>query len=538
MSTRLRGAAAAVLIGMLLAALLASAASACSCAGIENPRAALADAAGAFVGVLEEVTGYDNNDGDDETSFHFRVEHAVKGEMGERIVVYSRGHGGMCGLEGRPGDRLAMFLGRDAAQRWTGSLCRMISPERLLAAAQPLPAPDGQGPPALVLGAAIGEHRSLLLDGHGRTLAYGAAPEPNAGRVAALDGCPGNSHVVEAMGSGYPESRTLLAVRALDGFRIERTAGVADVTSGDMSSWAVHAVQCRVASAEAIDVAVRSWGGDGNPSSVLRLEHGKWRVVWRGDDASVLLSDDARGAVTKKRDRIERVDLGTGAITELAAVETYDTPTLTPDGNLLAIVTMEGFRPAQLLVLDARTGATKASHRFASEVDGVAVQWVDNRNLAVVDHRARTLTFFDAALRTISTVGGWDAYRLLGAGGRAYGASFETGALLEATPRAKALRRMTVPDGATYAVLALPPPPRPKATTITTTTTAAPVRAEAPVETVPPPTLPEIPLPMAAPSPVVPASSTRPWAPAGAATVLLGAAVTAIALRHKSLMTQ
>lgn len=528
----------AVVAGMVAAALLASPSSACSCAGIENPRTALANAPGAFVGVIEEVTRDGGNDGNGETAFHFRVEHAVKGGMGERIAVHSRGNDASCGLSGKPGDRLAMFLGRDSAGRWTAPACMGISPERLLAAAQPLPAPDGQGPPALVLSASLGEHRSLLLDGRGRTLAYGAGPAPNAGNVLALDGCPGQAHVVEAMGSGYPDSRTLLAVRALDGFRIERTAGVADVLGGDPPRWTVDDVQCRGPSAEAIDVAVRSWGGSTNHASVLRLEGGQWRVVWRGDDAEVQLSDDARGAVIKRLDRLERVDLDTGAITELAAVTTYDTPNLTPDGSLLAIVTMEGYRPTQLLVLDARTGATKASHRFAPEPDGATVEWADNRHLAVGDYRARTLTFFDTALRTISTVGGWDAHLLLASGGRAYGVAYEATTLLEARPRAKELRRITVPDGATRALLALPPPPRPKATTTTTTTTV--VRAEAPVvtDTVPPQTLPEIPLPMAAPPPVVPASSTRPWAPAGAATVLLGAAVTAVALRHKSLSSQ
>lgn len=533
---RVRGAA-AVVVGVVIGALLASTASACSCADIENPRAALVNAAGAFVGVLEEVTRH-GNDSEDGNAFHFRVEHAVKGDIGERVVVHSSGDGASCGLGGRPGDRLAMFLGRDSAERWTAHMCQTISPERLLDAARPLPAPDGQGPPALVLGAAVGEHRSVLLDAQGRTLAYGAGAEPNAGHVVAIDGCPGQRHLVEAMSSGYPESRALLAVRALDGFRIERTAAVTDVLGSASVSWTVDAVQCRGPSAAAVDVAVRSSDSAATHASVFRLEGGHWRVAWRGDVASIRLSDDARGAVIKKSDRIERVDLDTGRITELLAVETYDTPTLTPDGSLLAVVTMEGYRPTQLVVLDARTGATKASHRFAPEVDGVAVQWVDNRNLAVVDSAARTLTFFDAALRATSTLGGWDAHRLLGSGGRAYGAFYGAGTLLEATPTAKAPRRLSLPVGATYAALVLSPPPRSKAPTTTTTSVPAGRGEGVPAEVAPPPTLSPLPLPMAAPPPVAPASSTRPWAPAGAATVLLGAVVTAVALRHKSSMTQ
>lgn len=508
----------AVVVALVATALLPSAASACSCAGFENPRAALASATAAFVGVLERVEGDGLNGGD--TEFRYRVEHAVKGGMGDKIVVHSRGGGAACGLEGHPGDREAMFLTKDAKGRWIGSLCSTIDPDRLLAASRPLPAPNGQGPPALVLGAGLGEHRSLSLDSAGRTLAYGGGDQL-ASEVVALDMCPGSRRLVEAL-SAQAEGplRPLLAVRDVDSFAVERSVAARDIAPGGADDTRVQAVQCRDPSAT--DIAVADRGGE--RSYVYRMSGGRSRTVWQGPAARVLLSDDRSAALAVYSDRIERIDLDTGTSTVIHRTQSFAEAHLTPDGSRVALVTAKSYRADKLVVLDARTGAVQATHQFASDIDNVQTEWVNDDALALSDFKG-TLSFFDARLRALSTVEGWNASRLFGAGGRAYGTSYAGGVLLEASTGSKSVRRIAVPDGATAALIAVPPPAKRRAEPVTTTTAVVVTTLPATSGSVPPPSE-SLPLP-----PLDPASSSRPWAPAALAFGLLGAVVVAMALR-------
>ena len=521
----------AVVAGMVAAALLASPASACSCAGIENPRAALASADGAFVGVIERV---------DDGVFHYRVEHAVKGVGGETVAVRSSTQG--CGLEGKPGSRDALFLDRSPSGEWSSHLCMGIHPDRLLEAARPLPAPNGNGPPAFVVGNSVGDHRSMLLDARGRTLAYGDGPQ-GAGDVIDIDVCPGGRRAVEGLTSGGEgDHRPILVVRSIQPFRIERTAPVSEVVDQSARSWRVLAVQCRGPSAETIDVVVAQDGDSGTRTFLFRWADRRWRRVTQTGEDRLLLSDDPTTAIVRNGERVERVDIDTGVSTPFFHVSTTQGSALSPDGRLLAIVTMnpERYRPEKLVVVGTGDGAVQGTYAFSPDTDMVDLVWADDGTLAVSgSYRHATLTFFDAALRVVGSVGGWQPHGLVATDGRVFGVPYGSGALVEARREWNVARPFVrLPDGATYALAAVPPATRPVTTTTTTTTTAA-VRADAPVEPAPPASaLPEIPRPMAAPPPVAPASSTRPWAPAGAATVLLGAAVAAIALRHKSLMTQ
>ncbi|HEX9968515.1 MAG TPA: hypothetical protein VGB03_00125 [Acidimicrobiales bacterium] len=511
----------AVVVALVALALLPSAASACSCAGFDNPRAALASATAAFVGVLDRVEGDGLSGGD--TEFHYRVEHAVKGEIGEKIVVHSRGDGGSCGLEGHPGDREAMFLTKDGKGRWLGSLCSTIHPERLLAASRPLPAPNGQGPPVLVLGAGLGEHRLLSLDSAGRTLAYGGGDQL-ASEVVALDMCPGSRRVVEAL-SAKAEGplRPLLAVRDVDGLAVERSVAAREVVPEGSGDSRVQAVQCRDPSASELDVADRG----GVRSHLYRMSGGRSRTVWQGPAAQIRLSDDSNAALAVYVDRIERIDLRTGVSAVIHRAQSFGEAHLTPDGSRLALVTAKSYRADMLLVLDARTGVVQATHQLGPDVDHVQAEWVTDDVLALSDLRG-TLSFFDARLRALSRVDGWSAYRLFGAAGRAYGAPYAGGPLLEASTESKGVRRIAVPDGATAALIAVPPPTKGQARAFTTTTAAMATTLPTTSGPAPQPAPSEgLPLP-----PLAPASSSRPWMPAGVAFALLGSVILAVALRR------
>ena len=108
----------ALVLGLLTALVLSGNALACSCA-IGDPRDRLADVDAAFVGVLLDrvVDG-------DQAIHTFRVEDAVKGELGETVQVRSHRDGATCGLEVPVGERPPVIdayrelAGRTVAAYW------------------------------------------------------------------------------------------------------------------------------------------------------------------------------------------------------------------------------------------------------------------------------------------------------------------------------------------------------------------------------------------------------------------------------------
>ena len=136
----------AVCVLVLFAAGLAAAvepARACSCAQ-PDPRSALADADGAFVGRLLARRQLD-----DRAVLTFSVERAVKGSLGSMVEVETARDSAGCGLELPVGTRTGLVLERREGA-WHGHLCAQFAPADLLAAAKPLPAPNGSGPVALL----------------------------------------------------------------------------------------------------------------------------------------------------------------------------------------------------------------------------------------------------------------------------------------------------------------------------------------------------------------------------------------------------
>ena len=178
---------AGVVAAVAVVAATATPAHACSCA-MPDPRSLLAQTDGAFVGRLIERRDL----GDGRAVFTFRVERRVKGAMGSTVDVESASNGAACGLETTIGARIGLFLERRAG-RWTSSLCWQVSPDDLLAAAQPLPPPNGRGPATLLVAGRFGPARLLALDDRGRTLAYGRG----AGTILLISVCPGARRMAE-----------------------------------------------------------------------------------------------------------------------------------------------------------------------------------------------------------------------------------------------------------------------------------------------------------------------------------------------------
>jgi hypothetical protein len=206
----------AVVISTAVLAFAPRHAYACECS-VESPRAMLARADAAFIGELIELPteAIDRSDG----YYVFRVEESVKGNLPEQIRVRSALEPESCGLNLLVGARVGLFLHRSDDGDWTSSSCSRVNPDELLAAAKPLPEPDGDGPIAALVGVSAQGLRTIALDAEGRTLAYGAGE----GRVKAYAACPKSRTVVEFASAIHNNRRvSLLAVRDLRGFHVVR----------------------------------------------------------------------------------------------------------------------------------------------------------------------------------------------------------------------------------------------------------------------------------------------------------------------------
>ena len=138
---------------------------ACSCA-LPDPRAALAQADGAFVGTLVS-----RREGDQTTVLTFSVEKALKGAIGRTVEVSTASNSAACGIEVRTGTRVGLVVERRGGT-WSGYLCWQFDPDELLAAAKPLPAPNGRGPSLwwwVASSVMCDSSRSTLEDGRSRT---------------------------------------------------------------------------------------------------------------------------------------------------------------------------------------------------------------------------------------------------------------------------------------------------------------------------------------------------------------------------------
>ncbi len=140
----------------------------------------------------------------------FSVERSLKGSIGRTVEVRTAADSAGCGLEAPVGTRVGLVLERRGGA-WHGYLCWQFDPAELLAAALPLPPPNGRGPVALIVGGGFGESRLAALDARGRTLAYGRG----TGRVGLLAVCPGGRRLAEVAFVGSGQRLVIRATRTL-----------------------------------------------------------------------------------------------------------------------------------------------------------------------------------------------------------------------------------------------------------------------------------------------------------------------------------
>ena len=137
---------------------------ACSCA-LPDPRAALAQADGAFVGTLVSRRQLEQ-----QAVLVFSVERTLKGSIGRTVEVRTAANG--AGVRPRSACRNARRARPRATRRCLARLSVLaVRSAELLAAALPLPPPNGRGPVALVVGGEFGDvatHRAGCSRSHAR----------------------------------------------------------------------------------------------------------------------------------------------------------------------------------------------------------------------------------------------------------------------------------------------------------------------------------------------------------------------------------
>ncbi len=418
-----------------VAALAADAtpARACSCA-VPDPRSALAAADGAFVGTL--VSRRETSDL--RAVLTFEVEQALKGSLGDRVEVVTARDSAGCGLELPVGTRTGLVLDRrDGA--WHGHLCAQFAPADLLAAVQPLPAPNGKGTVALLLGGRFGPARLLALDRRGRTLAYGMG----GGNTTELSVCPGRVRAVERFYSDAGAS--LIAVRDLRTLRVVRrqrlTFSPLDVPYG---------LRCLDQTASQVGLFVSGVPpGDRNRARLVLVTPQRAKTIWRGAaffaslTGRVAYVNSLRGNAT----RLLAVDLRTGAARDLGRLPDGTYP-LVPNarGTRLAGIASDGTDPPRLVSVSLeRHPATVRSVPLRGEIAQNGLFWLPEGRLAYFG--SGEVRVYSTALRISRRIAGWNAGGTALVGSTAFGIGWD-GRLV----------RAELPSGPVRVVRRLPSP--------------------------------------------------------------------------------
>ena len=397
---------------------------ACSCA-LPDPRAALAQADGAFVGTLVSRRQLEQ-----QAVLEFTVERTLKGSIGRTVEVRIAANGAACGLEAPIGTRVGLVLERrDGA--WRGYLCWQFAPEELLAAALPLPPPNGRGPVALVVGGEFGDVRLIALDTRGRTLAYGRG----SGRAGLVSVCPGGQRLAEL---AYTDSGTTLVVRSTRTLRILRRQAVR--FRGQRYA---QRLECEDGTAASAIVFAHS------PAKAVlyRLRASGVRAIWNGAafDAEIA-STRAYLSAGKSGRNLLRVDLATGRAKRLATLPGPTTAlTVDEDGMLIAGVQASPGRFSRVVRVDLTRGSVKVrSARVPTSQGQGQVFWLPTGRLLFVPAYGNSGRVLDDALRTRSQFR-WTAGTAALVGSRVFGTDISV-----------ALFRVELPSGPMRIVRRLP----------------------------------------------------------------------------------
>jgi hypothetical protein len=416
-----------VLVVAATAALAATAgpAYACSCAP-PDPRSLLGQADGAFVGRLVSRQEVDPG----RARFTFEVERLVKGALGSTVVVESASNSAACGIETPVGSRIGLFLERRDGQ-WTSSLCWQVSPEDLLAAAQPLPPPNGRGPATLLVAGRFGPARLLALDALGRTLAYGRGQ----GSVLQLSACPGGRRAAEVV---QTETGVRVTIRELPGLRVVRQRPVLSPPGTSLT-----ALRCETVDGTRLLLFHAS---SGRPASARleRLTLSRGAVLWRGSAIGATLTNRSAYVLGGPRGTsLLSVDLRTRRVRTVGRIPAPSNGLIAaPDGTELAGLTYpNGSRPALF-----RVRVQPFAIVTTPAVESGDLAFADRRRLVLLPGGGRRARVYGPTLAVGSSFA-WTAYRSTVAGTAAYGVG-----------AGGQLHRAPLPAGPERVVLHLPGP--------------------------------------------------------------------------------
>ena len=222
--------------------------------------------------------------------YTFEVAEAVKGDIGQRVDLRSAASGMSCGFEVPAGQAIGILLDRRSGM-WRSGLCGQIEPGKLRAAAAPLPAPDGRGPTAFIVGGSSGEARLMALDRQARTLAYGHG----TGLTTQLSICPGGRRVLELVGDRPRPPRVALRELPSLGLVWERRL--------PRQPPSVEAQSVRCLDHNGIAYVVASNGGDPSWSpqaTLLRVSRTTTTKLYQGAARSIAFGSDV-GYVNDER---------------------------------------------------------------------------------------------------------------------------------------------------------------------------------------------------------------------------------------------
>jgi hypothetical protein len=420
---------------------------ACSCAQID-PRSALDAADAAFVGTLVERRGR----GDAGVTLVFWVEQAVKGRLGARVEVETASNGAACGIEVDSGTRIGLFLERSAG-RWYGSLCGQVEPERLRAAARPLPRPNGQGPAALLVGGRFGLARTIALDGRGRTLAYGMG----AGETLFLAACPGSRRAVELV---YGD-RVLLAVRDLRTLRVvrQRTLPLAWGGPSPAGLW------CRDREAHDLLVFATDLNRPAGSARVLRVASSGVSTVWRGTALSATaLGDRVYLAAGMRADRLLVLEPGSGRARQAATLPRFTgSLSASPDGRRVAGVAysapLRASSPASRAVLVDLTGSparVRTAPLGRPNVSGRLLWPARDRVVFLPDGEVDLARLYDLSLRVRASFRGWAGRGAALVGTTAWGVGYDGRVIAARLPRGPVRTVRELPSPVARVLAAVP----------------------------------------------------------------------------------